>query len=321
MTADFDRLRRDLQWLRGEDGVVASEQAIEVLARVLAPLLAAEGLDLFAPESAGLGVDLVASVQEGDTRRASLAIEYKHHGRGQPLGVSAVRGLLEHLGTTPYERAMLIGRFGFTSDARRTARQREPASIELLDLDGIGAWIRRLEIGKPAHAAQIEILIRSISHEFAQIVARDARALDHLEWRDLERMVARVLEGLGFETTLTPPSKDGGKDVIVECKGASGLQSYIVELKHWRAGKRVGRGSVSHFMRVIVREERSGGLFLSTSGYAADAFEGLTEVTRSRLRLGGREKIVLLAKHYVRVCDGLWSPPTALPEVLFDSTH
>jgi hypothetical protein len=39
--------------------------------------------------------------------------------------------------------------------------------------------------------------------------------LDHLEWRDLERMMARVMEGLGFKVTLTPPSKDGGKDLIL----------------------------------------------------------------------------------------------------------
>ncbi|MCX6620644.1 MAG: restriction endonuclease, partial [Acidobacteria bacterium] len=317
---DVAELRRNLHWLRGEDGVVPASQAIEVMARVLAPLLAAEGLDLFAPESPGLGVDLFATADRREPRQASLAIEYKHYGQGRPLGVDAVRQLLNNLGSVPYERAMLIGRFGFTAAARETARRREPILVELVDLDGIGAWIRRLESGKPASAERVQLLIRSISHEFAKLVASDADALDQLEWRDLERMVARVMEGLGFETTLTPPSKDGGKDVVLTCNAAAGEESYIIELKHWRAGKRVGKTSVSDFMHVIITEKRAGGLFLSTSGYAADAFEGLTEVNRTRLRLGGRQKIVLLAETYIRACDGLWSPPTALPEVLFDAT-
>ena len=80
---DFQQLRQDLQWLRGEDGVVATAQAIEVLARLLAPLLAAEGLELFAPDSPGLEVDLCAPTPGGeDGYQVSLEIEYKHHGGG-----------------------------------------------------------------------------------------------------------------------------------------------------------------------------------------------------------------------------------------------
>jgi restriction system protein len=318
---DFQRLRQDLEWLRGEDGVVPASQAIAVLARLLAPLLAAEGLELFAPDGPGLGVDLfAASPGREDGYKVSLAIEYKHHGGGHPLDVEAIEQLLHHIGTTPYKRAMLIGRFGFTDAGRTMAQRLEPVSVELLDLDGISAWIRRREIGKPANAAQIQLLIRSISHEFARLVASDPESLDHLEWRDLERMMARVMEGLGFQTTLTPPSKDGGKHLVLVCHAISGDESYIIELKHWRSGKRVGKESVSEFLHVIVAENRSGGLFLSTSGYAADAFEGLAELNRRHLGIGGRSKVVMLAQTYIRACNGLWSPPEALPEVLFDAT-
>lgn len=318
---DFNRLRKDLRWLRGEDGVVPASQAEDVLARILAPLLSAEGLDLFAPDGPGMGVDLVACTPKGaDDFQVSVAIEYKHHGRGHPIGLDAVRQFLKHAGTTPYKRAMLIGRFGFTSVAREEARRLDPISVELLDLTGLEAWIRRVEVGQPSDVARIQLLIRSISHEFAQLVAANPESLDHLEWRDLERMMARVMEGLGFKTTLTPPSKDGGKDLVLVCDATNGQESFIIELKHWRSGKRVGKASVSDFMQVIVAEKRSGGLFLSTSGYAADTFQGLTELTRQRLRLDDRAKVVLLAQTYTRACQGLWSPPTALPEVLFEAT-
>lgn len=319
---EFEQLRRDLQWLRGEDGVVSAEQAVKVLSRLLAPLLAAEGLDLFAPENLGLGVDLFAATRTADESfKTSVAIEYKHHGRGKPIGVAEVRQLIKNMGATSYERAMLIGRFGFTDAAVIEAQRHEPVDVELLDLAGIDAWIRRLEVGKPGYAEKVQILIRSISHEFAKLVSANPESLDHLEWRDLERMMARVMEGLGFECELTPSSKDGGKDLILVWHATTGDQSFIVELKHWRSGKRVGRQAVSDFMEVIVAENRSGGLFLSTSGYAADAIAGLTEVTRDRLRFGDRNKIALLAKTYIRACNGLWSPPTTLPEVLFEATN
>lgn len=215
---------------------------------------------------------------------------------------------------------MLIGRFGFTDEAREAAERREPVRIELLDLTGIDEWINRVEAGEPDYAGRVQILIRGISHEFARLVAENPETLDELEWRDLERMMERVMSGLGFSVTLTPPSKDGGKDLILTCNVKQGEQSYIVELKHWRSGKGVGKIAVRDFLQVIVTENRSGGLFLSTSGYAEGAFEGLTEVTRQRLRFGSKTKVVLLAQTYIKALSGLWSPPEDLPNVLFEAT-
>jgi restriction system protein len=329
---DFNRIRRDLQWLRGEDGVVRAEEAVKVLSRVLAPLLDAEGLSLSEPEHPDFGMDLCASSADA---RTSVAIEYKHHGHGKPIDVTSMDKLIGNLGMnmprtqrvedtrafTRFDRIMLIGRFGFTKAAIEAARSREPVKVELLDLEGIGAWIHRLEVGKPDFAERVQILVRSISHEFAKLVSESPDALDHLEWRDLERMMARVMEGLGFECELTPPSKDGGKDLILTWRARSGTKSFIVELKHWRSGKRVGRGAVSDFMNVIVSEQRVAGLFLSTSGYATDRIEGLTEVERQKLWFGEKDKVVLLAKTYIRACDGLWSPPDVLPEVIFEGTR
>jgi HJR/Mrr/RecB family endonuclease len=47
-------------------------------------------------------------------------------------------------------------------------------------------------------------------------IAKDPSALSRLEWFDIERMVAEVFDGLGFNVTLTPPAKDRGKDVILQ---------------------------------------------------------------------------------------------------------
>lgn len=140
---DFDQQKRDLQWLRGEDGVVPAEEAEKVLSRLLSPLLDAEGLDLFEPESSGFGVDLFAARrnddQDGERYRVSVAIEYKHHGGGKPIDIDAIDQLIENMGKTPYDRAVLIGRFRFTEAAVEAARVQDPVAVELLDLDGIGA--------------------------------------------------------------------------------------------------------------------------------------------------------------------------------------
>lgn len=324
---NFKQLRRDLQRLRHEDGPIRELE--RVLADILGPLFRAEGLDLFGTDGKDWVVDLFAapplppSAEKGFY--PSVLIEYKHYETGRRVSVREIHTLMSKIlenqvVRSHYERAMLISRFGFTYDALATAHNLEPVSLELLDLDGIAAWINRIETGRPVNAGRVQLLIRTISHEFAKLVASDPQILDHLEWRDLERMMARVMEGLGFQTILTPASKDGGKDLIVTCHAEKREESYIIELKHWRSGKRVGKQSVTDFVQVIVAEKRSGGLFLSTSGYAADAFEGLAEISRQKIHMGGRPKVVLLTQTYIRACNGLWSPPSPLPEVLFDAT-
>ena len=82
---------------------------------------------------------------EEDAHKISVGIEYKHHGRGRPIDVDAVDQLITNIGKTPYDRAMLIGRLGFTDAALEASRSKEPVAVELLDLEGIDPWINRLE--------------------------------------------------------------------------------------------------------------------------------------------------------------------------------
>ena len=321
MIMDFNKLKKDLQWLRDENGVVPAPQVIDALARVLGPLLTAEGLELFAPEGRDSDVDLIARTPKGaDKPQTYVVIEYKRPRGSRPVGIEGVGQLVERAGLTPYKKAMLIGRFGFTREAREEARRLEPVSLELLDLEGMEAWIRRLEVGPSANAPRIQLLSRSISDEFAQMVASGPNTLDNLKWRDFERMMDRVTEGLGFKTIFTSPGEDGGKDLILVCDATKGQESYVVELRHWQPGKRVGRPLVSDFMQVIIAEKRAGGLFLSTPGYAADTFRELTEIERQHLRFGNQRRVILLAQTYTRACKGLWSPPTAPQEVLYEGT-
>ena len=77
--------------------------------------------------------------------------------------------------------------------------------------------------------------------------------------------------------TLTPPAKDGGKDVVLRCYVQGRQAEYFVEIKHWRSPSRVGGGALRDFLNVIVREGRDGGLFLSTYGYCDNAFDQLVK--------------------------------------------
>lgn len=318
MQIDKEGFKAKLQWLRGEDGVASESVINDAIGDILLPLLAAEGLELQAPKNRDKApIDYAARRSNDRSGKLSVAIEYKHRNRGRAIEARVVQQLLGKIAAGPFDRALIISRTGFTNEAVAIADE-APLIIELHDLQTLSDWVDRVSSDIPHVSESVAILVKTLSHEFAKLVATDSSVLDHLEWRDVERMMSRVMSGLGFDVTLTPSSKDGGKDLILRCQAGGKGESYIVELKHWRAGNRVGESVVTDFFRVIAKEGREGGLILSTSGYTSGASEAVTRLSTNRLRIGGKTKIIKLCETYMRADSGLWHPPDELPEILFE---
>jgi hypothetical protein len=167
---------------------------------------------------------------------------------------------------------------------------------------------------------RIVLAVNDLCAKLCEIIAANDDALRYVEWRQLEQVIGTSLEGLGFEVQVTPPSKDGGKDIIATCRIRQRLTSYYIEIKHWRSGKRVNAPQIFSFITVNVKEGADGGLFLSSSGYSGEVHSQLSEIGRYNVRLGGRLKIVSLCQHFVRRRRGLWTPTRSLPEILFEGT-
>lgn len=167
--------------------------------------------------------------------------------------------------------------------------------------------------------SEIQTLFAEVSRRLAAAVAANPRVLDQIEWRDLERMLAEVFNGIGFHVVLTPGSKDGGKDLVLTVTTRQGRRHYVVEAKHWRSGKKVGPGVVTDFIRVVVRESRDAGLLLATYGYSPAALEIVSKVEQRRVRLGSEDMIVSLCQQYLQRAGGLHIPLDQLPQVLFQT--
>ncbi|MER8808250.1 restriction endonuclease [Mesorhizobium australicum] len=295
-------------------------EAERILGGILAPILRVEGFSLEGtPIVRDEGIDFVGV--RGDPALGSsesLGVEAKFYRRGQKVSIDQVRaligaGLLKGLG-----RVILVSNCPFTTGARATIEHDLPLSVELKELDDLRSWLELVREAEPDAETEVRIMLRELSERFARLIARDPGALAYLEWRDVERTVAEVFDGLGFRVTLTAGSKDGGKDVILECEVAGKQATYYVEIKHWRSSTRVGADAVRKLLKVIVTEKKAGGLFLSTYGFTENAFEQLTTIEREKLRFGDQEKVVTLCRSYVKAKSGIWSPPENLTEVLFD---
>ena len=259
---DRESLLQILERLEAPGSELPPQEAEKLYMQVLEPLLADDEYDVRATRDGGF--DFVATrLPTADHQGQILGIQWKYFRSGQPVDVSHIRELIGGMVIQQeMDRAILLANTRFTKLAHQTVQRALPLQIELLDLDALRAWTDRVHVDRQNLAAEVREILQVVSRKFAAMIAKDPRVLDEIEWRDLERTIAEVFEGIGFSVTLTRPSKDGGKDVILVCQVQGEQAEYIVEIKHWRSGKRVGRAVLLDFVNVIVREGRKGGLFL-----------------------------------------------------------
>ncbi|CAD0218284.1 restriction endonuclease [Chryseobacterium sp. JV274] len=220
----------------------------------------------------------------------------------------------------PYDRLIMFAPVAFTYSCYRFVNSTDPLKVELLTLDDLKTWTSKIEIESELNTYEYEDIIKIVSKTFIEKIAEDPNFLLKIEWREFEKTIAELFEGLAFHVTLTPSSKDGGKDIILEIVKNGRPIKYIVEIKHWKSKQLVGQKSVKEFLKVICKEKRESGLFLSTYGFTSNAFEGLTELERKKIKFGDEQKIVTLCHTYLKVKSGIWTPLQDLQEVLYEQT-
>ena len=166
-------------------------------------------------------------------------------------------------------------------------------------------------------------IVTDFVQKLVEEIAKYPRSLVNLEWRDLERVLAEVFDGLGFNTELTRSGKDGGFDIKVDIEDESGSSTILIEVKHWmKSGKKPGAPILKAFVEVIAKMENNNtsGLLLSSSGFTNGVLRKRSEIERKIVRLGNSDKIISLCTHYVESKNGIWVEETPLGDVLLSGT-
>jgi len=91
--------------------------------------------------------------------------------------------------------------------------------------------------------------------------------------RRFEEIVADVLARLGYQITLTPASRDGGKDIYAAKKDHLGTFLYVVECKRYAPDHPVGVGLVRQLNGVVQAEQATAGILAATSFFTREAKE------------------------------------------------
>lgn len=304
---DNEKLLELIQQLESE---IPSYKAENILYEVLKPLMVDAGYKMHHIDyRSDQNFDAIAQKNVlPDELPDSIGIEFKYFRKGE-IGSDTVSHVMSRAIGNDISRIMLLTNRRFSFAARELIRHSStPTKVELIDSDALRSWVGRLKKIPQVDNKIVEIIRTTMNRELIKAIVSDPRNLDQIEWRELEYLLREVFEGLGFEAILTPGSKDGGKDIILNCKISDKIKTYYVEVKHWRSGQKVGSRPIKDFLEIIINEEIDGGLFLSSSGYCSEAIESLTEIEKKCLRFGTDEKVVGLCKSYLKAKSGIWIP-------------
>lgn len=260
------------------------------------------------------GVDMFLETKlNGEPQRISVEVRYIH----EPALESSVRKLLAFRDHVHIHRAIIVSRPGFTPGALRLAEEHGVGLVDLLSPNDLRNWLSK-------HAPERSLdhlastIIRGAMKALAKLIGQDPGQLATLEWRDLERMLREVFEGLGFNTKLTRPGKDGGFDLELAVPNHGEKAVYLVEVKHW-AHQKPGTVHLNKLVQVTASRQATAGLLLSTSGFTKTLYQGFAKLS-APVRLGDGTKVISLCQAYYRLESAIWTKDKDLEVELLEGT-
>jgi len=207
---------------------------------------------------------------DADTRaKASESEFYRRLQRGQNA-YPGIRWVLDLLPNNPRLalaaiEAYLIAHFGHLPDGR------------IAGLDDAMAVIQARYVGLPANAEEKRLTFFELSP------------------RDFERLIECLYDAMDYETLLTPPSKDGGRDIVASSDAPGKHERLQVECKLY-SDHTVGVERIRLLHSVVMDQKANRGVLVTSSHFTQDA---RAWAERNAIELiSGLELVVLLNQYF-----------------------
>lgn len=108
---------------------------------------------------------------------------------------------------------------------------------------------------------------KKLLSEVRDSTASTSEPLSAIDWREFEMLVGQYFQEKGYQVHETGGAADGGVDLRLT---ASDLNTYLVQCKHWKAGK-VPVNVVRELFGVMTAENAQGGFVVTSGQFTAEA--------------------------------------------------
>ncbi len=128
-------------------------------------------------------------------------------------------------------------------------------------------------------------------------LAAHPKDMHELTPRKFEELIAKLFQAEGHQVELTPPTKDGGRDILVCVENNLARHLYLVECKRYAPQHRVAVGLVRSLYGVVESERASLGMLVTTSSFTSGAIDFARSVEH-RVSLKDYTAVTEMLKRY-----------------------
>ncbi|SFS82869.1 restriction endonuclease [Paenibacillus sp. 453mf] len=120
---------------------------------------------------------------------------------------------------------------------------------------------------------EINLEVLDVNAQLIKYLAMYPELLREIDPRKFEEVVAEIFHKKGFTVTLTPRTRDGGKDIYAIQNGMFGRQLFVIECKRYSSTNKVGVELVRGIYGVKVAERATAAMLVTTSTFSKDAID------------------------------------------------
>jgi restriction system protein len=146
------------------------------------------------------------------------------------------------------------------------------------------------------------VIIRAVTpvwRRFLSELANSPTALSRLDWRQTEELVAGAYREEGWTVTLTPRSRDKGRDIIAH-RDDIGAIRVLDQVKQYAPGHTVDAGEVREIFGTLNLDPKaSKAVITTTSRFAPGVFVDFASVMPTRLELRDGSQLRLWLQRFL----------------------
>jgi restriction system protein len=156
------------------------------------------------------------------------------------------------------------------------------------------AHAQQLPDGRLAGLGEAGELIRAKFIGTPTSLQERVNTLKEISPRAFEHVIERLYDAMGYVTQITPPSRDGGRDVIATRTEPTRAEQLRIQCKRYESS--VGVTCARELLGVVSSEKVSKGVLITTSRFTKPARDFGTENPRIEL-IHGQGLVALLNEH------------------------
>src|ERR1035441_364043 len=176
------------------------------------------------------------------------------------------------------------------------------------DGSAAAAGVRRGGVDRSQSAFRAGTFGQPMNTQHLREISENQHLLDTLTSREFEELVAVILESYGLQVSLTPPTRDGGYDILAIQTGVPGLDAtWIVECKKYAEDRRIGVEIVRNLFGVRDYLSIANAAIVTTASFTRDALDFARN--RGAIKLIDRSQLIAWIKQAVAARPPVSPPP------------